>query len=224
MAAKAEATPAARDALESLCELYWPPLYSYARRLGYSVEHAQDVTQAFFARFLEKRDVRAADPARGRFRSFLLASFKHFLSNERDRERTLKRGGGHIRVGLEVETAEALYASQLADKPTPESLFERHWALGVIDRGLARLHDECVAAGKAETFKHLQGFLVGEKSPGGYATVAQTLGTTEGSIKVTVHRLRRRLRELLKEEIAPTVSDDSEIEEEVRHLIAVLTR
>jgi len=223
MAASRDLAPGSHEALSQLCERYWPPLYSYARRHGYSVDQAQDLTQAFFARFLEKRDVQAADPQRGRFRSFLLTSFKHFVANEHDRERAKKRGGGQVPIALEVETAEARYAAEPPDTLTPEALFERQWALGVIDRAMARLRADLVEAGKEATFEHLKGFLIGEKEEGGYADIARTLGTTEGAIKVTVHRLRRRFRDQLRVEIGATVSDDSEIDEEIRYLIAVLT-
>jgi RNA polymerase sigma factor (sigma-70 family) len=210
-------------ALSQLCELYWPPLYSYARRRGYSVEQAQDLTQAFFVRFLEKRDVQAADPHRGKFRSFLLASFKHFLANEYDREHAKKRGGGQQPIAIEVDTAEARYSAEPVDEITPESLFERHWAQGVLDRALAALRVECVKSGKTATFVALSDYLIGEKQKGGYAETAQILGTSEGAIKVTVHRLRRRLRDLLRAEIGATVSTDSEIDEEIQYLIAVLS-
>ena len=223
MAASRASAPGWHEALSQLCELYWPPLYSYARRHGYSVEEAQDLTQAFFARFLEKRDVQAADPQRGRFRSFLLTSFKHFVANEHDRERAKKRGGGQVPIALEVETAEARYAAEPPDTLTPEALFERQWALGVIDRAMAVLRADLVKAGKEATFEHLKGLLIGEKEEGGYAEIARTLGTTEGAIKVTVHRLRRRFRDQLRVEIGATVSDDSEIDDEIRYLIAVLT-
>jgi RNA polymerase sigma-70 factor (ECF subfamily) len=217
-----DSTSRSRAALAELCELYWPPLYTYARRQGHPVEEAQDLTQAFFARLLEKHYVQAADPQRGRFRSFLLASFKHFVANERDRERAQKRGGGQLPVALEFETVEARYSAEPPDTLTPEALFERQWTLGVIDRVLATLRAECVKAGKEATFERVRDLLVGEKSPGGYAAIADTLGTTEGAIKVTVHRLRRRFRHLLRIEIGATVSDDSEIDDEIRHLIKVL--
>jgi RNA polymerase sigma factor (sigma-70 family) len=224
VAAGREAAPGSREALSQLCELYWPPLYSYARRRGSSVEQAQDLTQAFFARFLEKQDVQAADPKRGKFRSFLLASFKHFLANEYDRERAKKRGGGQVLIALDVETAEARYAAEQPGTLTPEALFERQWALGVVDRAMAALSADLIASGKAATFDQLRGLLIGEKEAGGYAKVAQALGSTEGAVKVTVHRLRRKFRDRLRAEIASTVSDDAEIEEEVRYLIAVLSQ
>lgn len=223
LAAGRDRASAAAPALSQLCELYWPPLYSYARRRGYPVEQAQDLTQAFFVRFLEKRYVQAADPERGKFRSFLLASFKHFLANEYDREHAKKRGGGQQPIAIELETAEARYAAEPRDELTPESLFERHWAQGVLDRALARLCAECAQSGKAAMFEALGEYLIGEKQKGGYAETARMLGTSEGAIKVTVHRLRRRLRDLLRAEVGATVSEDSEIDEEIRYLIAVLS-
>jgi RNA polymerase sigma factor (sigma-70 family) len=213
-------SPAARQALAELCELYWAPLYGYARRRGFAVEDAQDLTQAFFARLIEKQDVRAADPLRGRFRSFLLASFKHFLANEYDRQHARKRGGGWRPVAIDGETAESRYAAVVADRLTPERLFERQWAEGVLARARAALREECAAAGRADAFERLEGMLTGEKRP--YADVARELGTTEGAIKVRVHRLRRRFRELLEQEVGATVSDDREVDDEIRHLLAVL--
>lgn len=223
LAAGRDKPSASTPALAQLCELYWPPLYSYARRRGYPVEQAQDLTQAFFVRFLEKRYVKAADPERGKFRSFLLASFKHFLANEYDREHAKKRGGGQQMITIEVDTAEARYAAEPRDKLTPESLFERHWAQGVLARALAALRAECAQSGKSAMFEALSEYLIGEKQQGGYAETARMLGTSEGAIKVTVHRLRRRLRDLLRAEVSATVSDDSEIEDEIRYLITVLS-
>jgi RNA polymerase sigma-70 factor (ECF subfamily) len=219
-----DSTPGSRAALAELCELYWPPLYSYARRRGYSVERAEDLTQAFFVRLLEKRSVKVADPQRGRFRSFLLASFKHFVANEHDRDSAKKRGGGQPPLALEFETAEARYVAEPANMLTPEALFEQQWAKGVLDRVLATLRAECVKANKEATFDQVKDLFAGEKHPGGYAAIAERLHTTEGAIKVMVHRLRRRFRELLRVEIGATVSDDSEIEDEIRHLIAVLAK
>ena len=215
-------TPASRDALSRLCELYWQPLYSYARRRGQSVEQAQDLTQAFFARFLEKEDIRAADRQRGRFRSFLLSAFKHFMANEYDREHAKKRGGSHITVPLEFGDAEARYIAEPADTLTPEDVFERQWASRVIDRAMMALRADLVESGKENVYTCLHGFLMGEKDQS-YAAAARVLGQSEGAVKVTVHRLRRRLRDFLRAEIAATVSDDSEIEDEIRYLIGVVS-
>lgn len=222
--AAARDTAGAQPALAELCERYWMPLYAYARRDGHSVEESQDLTQAFFTRFLEKEHVRTADPARGKFRSFLLASFKHFISNERDRDRALKRGGGQQMLSLEFENAEASYRLEPAETLTPDALFERRWALELIDRVTRQLAAERARAGGEEIFKHLQAFLIGDRDEGKYAAMAQRLGTTEGALRVTVHRLRRRFRDLLRAEISATVSDDSEIDGEIRHLIDAVSR
>jgi RNA polymerase sigma factor (sigma-70 family) len=223
MAAARDTTAGARPALAELCERYWAPLYAYARRDGHSVEEAQDLTQAFFARFLEKDYVAAADPARGRFRSFLLASFKHFMSNERDRERAQKRGGGRFHVSLEFESAEASYRLEPPDTLTPEGLFERRWAIELIDRVITQLAADRAKVGAGDEFERLKGLLVGERDDGKYSETAKVLGTTEGALRVTVHRLRRRFRDLLRAEIAATVADDSEIDREIRHLINAVT-
>lgn len=222
LAAGRATTTSSRAALAELCELYWPPLYSYARRHGHSVEEAQDLTQAFFVRLLEKHTVQAADPERGRFRSFLLASFKHFAANERERDHAKKRGGGQAPISLEFDTAEARYEAEPGHDLTPEALFDQQWARGVLDRALAALRAECLKAGKAATFDQVKDLLVGEKSPGGYAAIAATLHTSEGAVKVMIHRLRRRYRQLLRVEIGATVSEESEIDDEIRHLIAAL--
>jgi RNA polymerase sigma-70 factor (ECF subfamily) len=224
LTAGGEATAGSRAALSELCELYWRPVYAFARRQGFDVHEAEDMTQAFFARLLEKHVVQAADPQRGRFRSFLLASFKHFIANERDRARAQKRGSGQVIVGLDVESAEARYSSEPVDTLTPEALFERQWALSVLDRVLAALRDECVKAGKATVFDAVRDLLAGDRNPGGYAALAGSLGTTEGALKVHVHRLRRRYRELLRAEIEGTVSDTSEVDDEIGYLMAVVSR
>src|SRR5688572_26662806 len=212
MAASRDSTPHGEDALGDLCERYWKPLYAFARRAGQTADQAQDSTQAFFARFLEKQDVRAADPARGRFRSFLLTSFKNFLANERDRARTQKVGGGRILVSIDVHAAESWYGREPADTLTPEALFDQRWARELVDRVMAQLAAERARAGAQDTFERLQGFLIGEPDAGRYKDAARMLGTTDGALRVTVHRLRRRFEKLLRAEIAPTVADESEIE------------
>jgi len=224
IAAGRDSTPKSRAALSELCELYWPPLYAFARRQGHSVEQAQDLTQAFFARLLEKRTVQVADPQRGRFRSFLLTSFKYFVANEHDRERARKRGGGELPVSLDFETVEARYMAEPADALTPEALFERQWARAVLDRVLHTLRSECVKASNESTFDPVKELVIGEKNPGGYAAIADALNTTDGAIKVMIHRFRRRYQQLLRDEIASTVSDEADVDDEIRHLIAVLTR
>lgn len=224
LAAADESAPGARDALAELCAEYWRPLYIYARRAGYSVDRAEDLTQAFFARFLEKRDVRTADPARGRFRSYLLVCFKHFIANDRDRQRAAKRGGGAERLALAEIDVETLAAPDRGGSLTPEALYEREWAHGVLERAVAQLRAECTQAGRAPLFAELEASLLGERHPGGYGAAASALGMTEGAVKVTIHRLRRRLRELLKAQIAPMVSDAEEIDDEMRYLMAIVSR
>jgi len=223
LAAGRDSTGSASAALSELCELYWRPVYAFARRQGHDVQDAEDLTQAFFTRLLEKHVVQAADPQRGRFRSFLLASFKHFVANERDRAHAQKRGSGKVMVGLDFESAEARYAAEPADTLTPEAVFERQWALAILDRVLATLRDECVNAGKADIFDRVRDLLGGDRSPGGYAAIAESLGTTEGAVKVNVHRLRRRYRDLLRAEIEATVSNSSEIDEELGFLMSAIS-
>jgi RNA polymerase sigma factor (sigma-70 family) len=223
IAAGREPTVSSRDALARLCEVYWYPLYAYVRRWGYDADQAQDLTQEFFTRLLEKHYLRAADPARGRFRSFLLASLKHFLSNERDREAAVKRGGRVTVVPLELENAEGRYQLEPPDNETPETVYERRWALTLLERTLRRLRREFDEAGKAPLFARLEGYLTGEQATVPYATLASDLGMTEGAVKVTIHRLRRRFGALLREEIAETVSDPAEVDEEIRELFRSLS-
>lgn len=206
------------EALASLCEMYWYPVYAFIRRQGYHADEGADLTQEFFARVLEKNYFHDADPARGRFRAFLCASIRHFLSNERDRARTLKRGGNQPPMSLDVETAEGKYQIEPRDDMTPEKLFDRHWALILLERVLARLRDEQVSAGKGDLFDRLKGFLTGDSTGVPYSDVARAVGMTEGAVKVAVHRLRRHFRELLIQEIAETVSDPADIDAEIEYL------
>jgi RNA polymerase sigma-70 factor (ECF subfamily) len=219
LVARDRAEPGAADALASLCALYWYPLYAYVRRRGNGADDAHDLTQEFFARLLEKDFLAAVDRGKGKFRSFMLASCNHFLANERDRARAKKRGGG--RPVLSLDDAEGRYRAEPAGGLTPEQLFERRWALTLLDQVLTRLRDEFEAKGKRRLFDRLRGFLVGEKGAG-YRRAAEELGLSEGSVKVAVHRLRQRYRELLHEEIGRTVGSPDEIGDEVRALFAVL--
>ena len=223
LTAGADASSDARRALTTLCETYWYPLYAYVRRQGYEPEDAQDLTQGFFARFLEKHDVRAARPTRGRFRSFLLASLKHFLLNEVAHRHRLKRGGGHTLQPLDVDGAEGRYLRELPDSDTPETIFDRDWARAVLLRVLARLRRESIDRGKAVEFDHLKMCLIGESPEGGYRSVGRALGLSEGAVKVTVHRLKRRYRDLLREEIAATVLTEDALEQEIQHLFRALS-
>jgi RNA polymerase sigma factor (sigma-70 family) len=206
------------EALATLCETYWYPLYAFLRSRGYKPEDAQDLTQAFFARLLEKDTLRHADPARGRFRSFLLASLKNFAANERDREIAMKRGGGVPIVSLEIETAEGRFQMEPPSDDTPERVFDRRWALTLLDRVMSRLKAETSRSGKPSQFDRLKTYLTGDQPQPSYAQTAFELGMSEGAVKVAVHRLRRRFRDLVREEIAQTVSSPDEIEDELRHL------
>lgn len=222
LAAGRAASESSRAALATLCDRYWYPVYVYVRRRGHDADEAEDLTQAFFAALLEKRYVDAADPARGRFRSFLLTAVKHFLSNERDRANAAKRGGGRAIVSLDAEAAEGRYRLEPSHDATPERLFERRWALTLLDRTIATLRAEQERAGHAERFDRLKGFLTGEGGDGGYAAAAAALDLSEGAIKVAVHRLRKRYRELLRAEIAQTLDDPATVEDEIRALFAAV--
>jgi len=213
-----------REALATLCGLYWYPLYAYVRRCGHDAEDAQDLTQGFIARLLEKHSLRQFQEERGRFRSFLLASLKHFLANERDAVRAQKRGGGLAPIPLTValHTGEHRYSLEPRDPVTPERIFERQWALGLLNRVLDRLRDESAAAGKGEQFDRLRACLTGDDDGIRYRELAMGLGMSEGAVKVAVHRLRHRFHEALREEISLTVTDPSEIGDEIRYLLTVL--
>ncbi len=219
-AAKPE-SPQSREALEQLCQAYWPPLYSYVRRQGFQPAEAEDLTQEFFARLLERNYVGHADPACGRFRTFLLTSLKRFLVSDWRRSRRQKRSGQAV-VSLEVLTANR--GHEAANDLTPEELFEKLWALTLMDRVLALLHDEYGRAGKSELFDQLKGCVWGERVGASYTEIATSLGLTEGMIKVSVHRLRHRCRDLLRAEIARTVLRPEEIDDELHHLLAVFGR
>jgi RNA polymerase sigma factor (sigma-70 family) len=212
------------EALATLCELYWYPLYAFVRRRGHDPDAAQDLTQAFFARVIEKAYLRDATPTRGRFRSFLLGSLKHFLANEWDHARALKRGGGAVVLPLDVELGqgETRYRLEPVDEETPERLFERQWALALLERVLARLREESDQAGKGAQLDVLKPVLTGEPIDETYAQLGERLGMSEGAVKVAVHRLRRRTRALLQEEIARTVADPRDVEDEIHHLFEVL--
>ena len=218
LAAQRDSTPQARAALTRLCESYWHPLYAYLRRSGSSADDAQDLTQAFFARILEKQTFRSADPDRGRFRSFLLTSLKNFVANERERAKALKRGGALPVLSFEFEAAEERYQIEPPSDETPETVFERRWALTLLEHVVTRLRAELKKAGKEEQFEQLKVFLTGESRAVGYAEVGLRLNMSEGAVKVAVHRLRRRFRALLQDEIAQTVSSPAEVDDEIRHL------
>ncbi|HEX7086805.1 MAG TPA: sigma-70 family RNA polymerase sigma factor [Vicinamibacterales bacterium] len=213
----------ARAALAALCETYWYPLYAFLRRRGCSREEAEDVTQAFFARLLERGWVRSADRDRGRFRTFLLTALSRFLAKERDKLRAEKRGGGRVRLSLDFDAGETRYKLEPADEQTPDRLFERRWALTVLDRALARLEEEHGDdPARAAKFAALKPLMTAADAASPYAEVAATLGMTEGAVKVAVHRLRKRYKELLRDEVAQTVGAPAAVEQELSDLRAAL--
>jgi len=210
----------ARSALVSLCENYWYPLYAYLRRRGYPAAEAQDLTQEFFIRLLEGRYLDRAAPEKGRFRAFILTSLKFFVADEEDRQRAHKRGGGLV-VPLEFTSGEERYQREPAHDETPERIFERRWALSVLDRVVDKLGNEFVQHGRPEHFERLKVFVLG-KADTPYAALARELSTSEGALRVVIHRLRKRYRDLFRQEIADTVADPAEVEAEIRYLATVL--
>lgn len=222
LSARDRDSPESAEALEQLCRAYWRPLYAYIRRRGYGPREAEDLTQGFFERMLAKHYLGDLTPGTGRFRSFLLTSVNHYLANEWDRARTLKRGGNHMVVSLEEIAAGGNHSFEPADEVTPEHEFDRLWASTLLDAVLARLRAEFVAGERAELFDPLKPFLTVDQPPGLYAQIAATTGLKEGTVKVAVHRLRRRYGELLREEVARTVGSPEDVQDELRHLIRAL--
>lgn len=217
--AGAEGSAAATAALEALCRSYWPPLYAYARRRGHGPDEALDLTQEFFLRLIEGRWTVTADPAQGRFRSFLLGAFNHFLANEWDRARAQKRGG-HVRfLPLDADGAEAALGGAVAAADTPETLYERRWAETLVAGVLRRLAEEYAA--HPHGWENLRPFVVETRREANLLAAAARLGVTEAALRAVVHRLRRRWQELVREEVAQTVADPAEIEPELRHLITL---
>ena len=212
----------ARKALEELCRAYWYPLYTFVRNRGHSSSDAQDLTQSFFARIIETSGFASADPERGRFRSYLLGAMKHFLANEWHRAQAQKRGGGVTFLELDALDPETRYALKPAETTDPQAGFDREWAQESIARAMEKLRADSETSGKGELFQALKGSLTGDE-PARSETAAR-LGITEGAVKIAVHRLRRRYRELLRAEIAETVTDPSDIDDEMRYLVAALRR
>ncbi len=221
LAAGGSSSPGAREALERLCHAYWFPLYGYVRSKGFSPHDAEDLTQEFFARFLASDALRTVSEERGRFRAFLLASMNHFLANEWERLRAQKRGGGQTPLSLDAATAEERLQMEPTTDLTPERLYERRWALTLLDTVLERLGAEMTAAGKSATFNALRVFLSDAQGTMSYPEAAMRIGVTETAARKSVQRLRQRYRELLREEVAHTVGAPHEVEDELRHLLAV---
>ena len=222
MTAGVDGSPQSRGAMAELCALYWYPLYSFIRRNGHDPDRAQDLTQGFFSRLLERNIVHTADRQRGRFRAYLLGAVQHFLADERDREHALKRGGGHITISRELETAEQRYCLEPVHDLTPERLFDRKWAATVIGLAMAELRRRFEADGKAEHFERMKRFLVSDPAEATQAQAAAELGMTPGALRVGLHRMRRRYRELLRQQIAETVSTPNQVDEEIRDLFAAM--
>jgi RNA polymerase sigma-70 factor (ECF subfamily) len=222
LAAREAHSSQAATALETLCRTYWPPLYAFIRREGHGVEDAQDLTQEFFARLVEKDWLNHLHHQRGKFRSFLLTFLKHFLSDERDRARAQKRGGGQPMISLDQFEGEERDGLGPVDTLTADQVFERRWAHAVLHQAVERLRDEYVRAGQSVLFDHLKDLEPGERGARSHAELGAQWGMTEAAVKSAVHRMRRRHQELLREDIAHTVGDPAEIQEEIRHLLDVL--
>jgi RNA polymerase sigma-70 factor (ECF subfamily) len=218
LAAGRRHTPQADHALEELCRTYWFPLYAYVRRRGHGKEDAEDSVQAFFARFLEKNYLAGLSAERGRFRAFLLASLKHFLINEWKKSQRLKRGGGEKNLSLDWQTADTQFQVASTAEPSPDKAFDREWALALLAKVIGRLQAECAADGKAKLFEQLKIFLTAGKGAQSHADAAGNLGMDETTVRVAVHRLRKRYRVLLREEISQTLTDASQVDEEMRAL------
>jgi len=222
LAAREGDGPAASAALDKLCRTYWYPLYAYVRRKGYAVHDAKDLTQGFFARLLARNYLNVADRNKGKFRSFLLASLEHFLAREWTRAHAQKRGGGEPVFSLDEIDSESRYRIEPADELSAQKIYDRRWAMTLLEQAMARLREESVSGGKRDLFEKLESILSGERGEGCYAGVAASLGMSEGAIKVAVHRLRRRYGELVRAEIAQTVATSEEAEEELQYLSALL--
>lgn len=222
LAAGGEDSRAARTALATLCEAYWYPLYAYVRRWGATPDDARDLTQDFLTSLLERQDFKGLSQDRGRFRAFLLASLRHFLANDAAKRRSQKRGGGAATVPLQSDDAEQRYLVEPVDLATPEKLYERRWALIVIDRVLAALRHEAEAEGRTAEFVGIKSCMMGRAAEGSYTAIAARLGISEGAVRVAVHRLRRKFQARLKQDIAATVSSPDEVDDEIRYLIRAL--
>jgi len=218
LAAGKRSTPQAGLALEELCRTYWFPLYAYVRRRGHNKEDAEDSVQAFFARFLEKNYLAGLSAERGRFRAFLLASLKHFLINEWKKSQRLKRGGGEKLLSLDWETADTKFQVATVNEPSPDKAFDREWALALLAKVIGRLQTECETDGKAKLFEQLKVFLTTGRSESSYSETAKKSCMEETAVRVAVHRLRKRYRQLLRDEIAQTLSEAGDVDEEMRAL------
>lgn len=221
-AAEAHA-PGSAGAMADFCARYWYPVYAYVRQQGYTREDAEDLTQGFFERLLANDYLRDVDRARGRFRAFLLGSVKHFLSNARDHAHAKKRGGGTIHVPIDFATADSLFEHDQNTESDPEKLFMRRWALTILDRAMHALRGDLEQEGRELWFERLSPFLTGNAERAEYAPLADELNTTEGALRVAVHRLRLRFREHLRNIVAQTVADGADVDDEIRRLIEAVS-
>lgn len=224
LAAQGDGTTTSREAWETLCRSYWYPLYAYARRAGQAPHDAEDLTQEFFARLLEKDWLLAAAPEKGRFRSFLLMALKRFMAKEWQRVNAQKRGGGLCHLSLDTTDAEQRYAGEPAEPLTAEDIYERRWAMTLLNQALERLRVEFAEGGKEAEFECLKHWLSAERGRIPYADLAAELGCSEGAARVAVHRLRKRFRQFFREAISNTVAEGEQVDEELRHLVVVLSR
>jgi RNA polymerase sigma-70 factor (ECF subfamily) len=224
LAAKDKSSPQSEEALETLCRTYWYPLYVFARRQGHQPHDAQDLVQEFFVRLLQKDYLEAVERERGRFRTFLILALKRFLANEWDRSRAQKRGGGQIPLPLDPELVETRYQEEASVEMAADLAFDRHWAVTLLDQALARVRDEHQQQGKGAEFEVFRQFLTVGQEPIAYGEVAVQLGQSEAAVKMAVHRLRRRYRAVFREAIAQTVATPAEVDEEIRHLLQVLSQ
>jgi RNA polymerase sigma factor (sigma-70 family) len=222
LAARDGSDTEARAALESLCQTYWQPLYAYIRHQGNDPETARDLTQGYFAELLDKDFLADVDPDKGRFRSFLLASLRHYLSHQRDHDRALKRGGGTLTLSLDTSVGERGYAVRAAPEMSPEAVFEYRWAMTVMERAMDKLRRDAEGAGRRDQFERLLPYLTGGRTTVPYREVAAEMQLTESAIKSAVQRLRKKLGQCLRQEIAETVANPEDVDEEVRHLLSIV--
>jgi RNA polymerase sigma factor (sigma-70 family) len=223
LAAKDKCSPDSAAALEVLCRTYWYPLYAFIRRQGHSSHDAQDLTQGFFARLLEKDYLRAAAREKGRFRTFLRVALKRFLANEWDRSRTLKRGRGTFSISLDASAGEERYRCEMSDTLPPERIYDQRWAMTLLEQAMSRLRTEYGNAGKMAEFQQMKRALTADRGAIAYGEIAGALGMTEGAARVAVHRLRKRFRELCRDAVADTVAGPEEVEDELRYLVEILS-
>jgi RNA polymerase sigma factor (sigma-70 family) len=223
-AARQHCSPASAEALETVCRAYWYPLYAYVRRCGHSPHDAQDITQEFFRQLLEKRWLDQADREKGRLRTFLITVLKYFMAREWRRQSAQKRGGGKATIPMDTEFAESRYAANPGNSTEPDEVFDRQWALTLLELTMERLHSEFIAARRADDFAVLKDFLAVSHGSIDYRSAAARLNISEGNARVSVHRLRKRFRELYREEISQTLPADADLESELRHLANALAR